>query len=136
MPFKVPERFRLNQGREFGIKGDPFGAFKCRSPYREVDLVIVASTGGTKAETGLDFDVPWEHVSVHATEKYDRLSVELNFTPLWGEMDFVKRLFWDDSDVVIQFHINDSRKVNRHENTLHLWRPTAFELPLPPRECV
>lgn len=37
-------------------------------------------------------------------------------------MCFVRQLFWDDEDEVIQIHPKRSRYVNAHNTCLHLWR--------------
>lgn len=78
-------------------------------------LVIIASAGGG-----------WEHVSVsHA-----------NRCPTWDEMEFVKRLFWEPDDVVMQLHVSERHHINVHRFCLHLWRPLNAEIPLPPKEFV
>jgi hypothetical protein len=64
----------------------------------------------------------WEHVSVSTKVR----------CPTWMEMCFVKGLFWDDEDLVIQYHPRKSEYVNQHPRTLHLWRPVGVELPTPP----
>lgn len=43
--------------------------------------------------------------------------------PTWEEMCQVKDLFWDDEDVVMQFHVPSKDHVNNHPYCLHLWRP-------------
>jgi hypothetical protein len=48
----------------------------------------------------------------------------------------VKDLFWDEDDVVIQFHPRKSDYVNNHSGCLHMWRPIGVALPLPPHEMV
>jgi hypothetical protein len=63
----------------------------------------------------------WEHVSVST---HDRI-------PTWEEMCFIKDLFWDAEDTVIQFHPPKSEYVNQHPYTLHLWRPIGAEIPRP-----
>jgi hypothetical protein len=68
----------------------------------------------------------WEHVSVSTETR----------TPTWAEMVRVKRLFWGDEDVVLQFHPRRSEYVNRHEHCLHLWRHTIAAIPCPPKELV
>ena len=55
----------------------------------------------------------WEHVSVEVMAR--RL-------PTWGEMCFIKDLFWDLEEEVIQIHPKLSEYVNLAE-ALHLWRP-------------
>lgn len=67
---------------------------------------------------------PWEHVSVSVWIPRRR--------PTWEEMNFVKRLFWDDSETVIQLHVPRDRHISVQDNCLHLWKPTGVEIPLPP----
>lgn len=54
-----------------------------------------------------------EHVSVVVSNKR---------TPTWEEMCFVKDIFWDDTDEVIQIHPKKSEYCNLHTTCLHLWR--------------
>ena len=56
--------------------------------------------------------------------------------PDWREMCFIKDLFWDVEDAVIQYHPEKSKYVNVHENCLHLWRLVGVEIPTPPKELV
>jgi hypothetical protein len=72
----------------------------------------------------------WEHVSVHASDG------RRNCVPTWAEMCRIKDLFWDPEDVVMQLHPRQSRYVNEHEHTLHLWRPTSGSIPEPPAVLV
>lgn len=69
----------------------------------------------------------WEHVSVSLTTK--KKSVDR--CPTWQEMCFIKSMFWDDTDTVIQYHPAKENYVNMHEFVLHLWRPVGIDLPLP-----
>jgi hypothetical protein len=64
----------------------------------------------------------WEHVSVSLVDR----------CPKWQEMSFVKGLFWDDEEAVMQLHPPKSDHVDYHPHCLHLWRPVEIELPLPP----
>ena len=91
------------------------GAFEVLGPNQR--LLHIISSGENDA---------WEHVSVSLH----------NRTPNWREMCFVKDLFWDDEEEVIQFHPRKSEYVNLHTHCLHLWRPVNTELPMPPRELV
>jgi hypothetical protein len=68
----------------------------------------------------------WEHVSVSCEGR----------CPTWEEMDEVRGLFWLENEVVLQFMIRGSSKVNIHPHVLHMWRPVGVEVLLPPRECV
>jgi len=73
---------------------------------------------GCQASNGMG----WEHVSV---------SINRKRTPSWEIMNFVKDLFWDKEDTVIQFHPPRSQYVSYHPFCLHLWRPIGTEIPLP-----
>lgn len=54
-----------------------------------------------------------EHVSIQMF--VDRL-------PKWNEMCFIKDIFWDEEEEVVQIHPKKSEYVNFTE-ALHLWRP-------------
>ena len=54
----------------------------------------------------------WEHVSVSLPDR----------CPTWEEMSFIKNLFWDEEDFVIQIHPAGSDYVDLHPYCLHLWR--------------
>jgi hypothetical protein len=75
-------------------------------------LKIIASWGGG-----------WDHVSVSTWTKN---------CPTWKEMCFVKDLFWNDNEVVVQYHPAKKDYINNCDNCLHLWKPQSFELPTPP----
>jgi hypothetical protein len=65
------------------------------------------------------------------------VSVSLkNRCPNWQEMCFVKDLFWEDSEVVMQLHVAKSEHINCHPYCLHLWRPQHHQIPLPPSDTV
>jgi len=66
-------------------------------------------------------EMGWEHVSVSV---FDRC-------PTWQEMCFIKDMFWDDDDCVMQLHPPKADWVNNHPFTLHLWRPIGVEIPRP-----
>jgi hypothetical protein len=68
----------------------------------------------------------WEHVSVSLS----------NRCPTWDEMDKVKKLFWRDDETVVQFHPQESRKINAHKFCLHLWKMSGTEFVLPPAELI
>lgn len=51
-------------------------------------------------------------------------------------MCYIKSLFWDDEEVVIQYHPKKSEYVNLHPYCLHLWKPIGIEIPTPPKEMV
>lgn len=120
MSLKMPERFRDSEKemRVYKTAGDATcGLFTMAGPKSRV-LACIASSGGG-----------WEHVSVH-------LYRDLTKVPTWQEMCFVKGLFWDDEDCVVQYHPRKSEYVNMHQGVLHLWRPTEVEMPRPPKGMV
>lgn len=51
--------------------------------------------------------------------------------PTWEEMCYIKSLFWDDTDCVIEFHPAKADYVSCHPYCLHLWRPTDQAFPTP-----
>ncbi len=113
------ERWRYITGPYGSSIGDDFGAFRMPGPCGE-DLNIIASPGDAHE------DIPWEHVSVSCKKR----------PPNWKEMCFVKALFWDDEDTVMQLHPPKSQWINNHPYCLHLWRPLKETIPLPPQITV
>ena len=105
------ERGRVRNGYYGSHHGEHFGMFRISGPCG-CELRVMASAGDGVAEG-------WEHVSVSARR-----------LPNWQEMCFVKDLFWDDEDIIVQFHPPRSRYVNNMSTCLHLWKPPyAVELP-------
>jgi hypothetical protein len=113
----LPEKLefgRITSGHFGSPHGSgPFGAFFVQGPQGQ-ELKIIAS-GAHPISEG------WEHVSISCP----------NRCPNWIEMCFVKDLFWQAEECVIQFHPPKSEYINCHPYCLHLWKP-PFELPLPP----
>jgi hypothetical protein len=68
----------------------------------------------------------WEHVSVSLP----------NRVPDWEEMSYIKDLFWDETECVMQLHPPKKDYVNYHPYCLHLWRPISAEIPRPPSSMV
>lgn len=56
---------------------------------------------------------------------------EPNRAPSWAMMRKIKDLFWNDEDVVVQYHPAKSQYVNNHAGCLHLWSPTDQPFPVP-----
>lgn len=84
-----------------------------RIPFNGVKLTVIAT---------LDTDdkgITWEHVSVSLKHRI----------PTWQELKFIKMLFWDPEDEVLQFFPPQSEYINVHKNCLHLWRPINVDLP-------
>lgn len=65
----------------------------------------------------------WQHVSV-SVEYDDRC-------PRWEVMCFVKELFWEPEDWVVQFHPAKAEYVNCHPGCLHLWKSLDQPFPTP-----
>ena len=110
MAFRVPEKFRVREGRmgsdeSFGNNG----AFVV--PLRRAQTVMIIASEG----------LGWEHVSVSRKDR----------CPTWAEMCQVKDLFWEPEDRVVQYHPPQSEYVNDHPFCLHLWRPIGIEMPHP-----
>jgi hypothetical protein len=104
---------RVNVGALVSYPGDDFGCFVVVGPCN-CDLRIIVSSG--------DPDMRWEHVSVSLP----------NRCPNWPEMCFVKDLFWDAEETVMQLHPPKSQWISNHPYCLHLWLPLDVEIPLPP----
>lgn len=66
----------------------------------------------------------WEHVSVSHLDD--------DLIPSWDDMCYVKDLFWEAEETVIEFHPKKSEYVNNHPGVLHLWKPVGKDIELPP----
>jgi hypothetical protein len=109
------EKYRFHNGTYGSKAGDDFGAF-CIPGSCGRDLMVIASSGDES------LGVDWEHVSVSLK----------NRCPNWLEMCYIKSLFWDDEETVMQLHPPKSKWINNHAYCLHMWRPKKAEIPLPP----
>lgn len=124
---------QLSAGRErsgFYWTSDEDGAngrFHLLCPETGRRLLVIGSDGRDWSEERLPGE-PWEHVSVSL---YGRQTC-----PAWPEMEWVRSLFWEDNETVVQFSPPRSVKVNFHPGCLHLWRPKSTVIPLPPTICV
>jgi len=108
------EKLRLRQGpfasdESFGMNG----VFTI--PYASSMLSVIISDG-----------MGWDHVSVSLR----------NRCPNWKEMHFVKNIFFEKEETVVQFHPKESAYINVCENCLHLWRRHGHEYELPPSELI
>lgn len=113
MTFHVPEKYRIKTGRMASTSADGNnGAFFITSLKLKRPMTVIASDG-----------LGWEHVSVSMPDR----------TPTWEQMCFIKNLFWDADDCVIQFHPPKSEYINNHPHCLHLWRPNfaGAQIPMP-----
>ena len=110
-PSKKVEKCRVKTGV---LKSDKSygnnGAFLI--PYnRNIELKVIISD-----------QIGWDHVSV---------SLPI-MAPTWKMMCFVKDLFFEKDEVVIQYHPKEEDYVNFHPYCLHLWRPQTTTIPTPP----
>lgn len=97
-----------------GNLGDEFnGAFKIN--FQGSFYNVIASNG-----------MGWEHVSVSNNQRI----------PSWEVMCKIKEMFFEDEEVVIQYHPKKSEYVNNHPKCLHLWKPINIEIPTPPKFLV
>ena len=104
------EQFRFSQAPFVSSIADGNnGVFEIPSPLG-ITLTVFVSDG-----------LGWEHVSVSTQKR----------TPRWEEMDYIKRLFWDDEEMVMQLHPPRSLWVNNHPYCLHLWKPMGIDIPSP-----
>ena len=94
--------------RIYGQNGDNYnGVFRIK--FENKDYFVIASNGKD-----------WEHISVSGKN-----------IPNWKTMCFIKDLFFDENETVIQFHPKKSEYVNKSETCLHLWKPINKEIELP-----
>jgi hypothetical protein len=124
-PDKIAEHGRIIKGPMASPPNSgPNGAFliEIKEPGTSgtelVTLQVIASNG-----------MGWDHCSVVALGRVTRC-------PTWDEMCFVKRMFFRDDELVIQFHPPKHRHINFHWHCLHLWRCQKAGIELPPPTCV
>ena len=116
MAFHVPEKFRIkkNAGVYNSSQDDGNnGFFIIKSLRLKTPLRVIASDGAG-----------WEHVSVSLQHG--------KRCPKWSEMCFIKELFWDKTDTVLQYHPAEKDYISHHPYCLHLWRPVGQMIPTPP----
>jgi hypothetical protein len=68
----------------------------------------------------------WDHVSVSYPSR----------CPTWDEMCYIKNVFFEEDECVIQYHPPKGDYVNMHPYCLHMWKPQKQVIPLPPKEFV
>lgn len=108
---------RLAEGRLMSPWGceSLTGAFQVNGPCG-MSLRIVASEGDPNNES-----MGWSHVSISTK----------NRCPNWTEMCWVKDLFFEPEECVVQFHPPRSKWISNHPYCLHLWKP-PYQVELPP----
>jgi len=113
--FHVPEKFRIATGRLASVpaagNNGMFAFYRRGKQFKRIEFHVMASDGDG-----------WEHASVNLRDR----------PPTWEEMCYVKSLFWDPEDCVVQYHPAESGYVNVAPHCLHLWRPIGVIMPAPP----
>lgn len=117
--FKVPEIYRdkKQSTQEYGNNG----VFVV--PHFKIlnySFYIIASEGCS-----------WEHLSISLRRKELKKEFGVERCATWGEMCWIKELFWGEEDCVVQFHPPKSQYVSQHEYCLHLWRPIGKNIQAP-----
>ncbi len=107
---KVPEKYR----RLVGILSSNI-TYGNNGVFEIEGILCIASDGGG-----------WEHVSVALPKR----------TPTWEEMCFIKDIFWEKEQTVVQFHPKESEYVNNHPYVLHLWKKSGEAFALPPKQMI
>jgi len=113
--FHAPNKYRItNHGRFSSTDADGNnGVFRIPIKDKKGDttLLCIISDG-----------MGWEHVST---------SHHL-IIPKWEWMCQIKDIFWDEDDVVVQYHPAKKDYINNHPRCLHLWRSIDHPMPSPP----
>lgn len=124
--FHVPNKYRL--------KDHPLPAMNSDDSYGNNGIFIIPyqKPNGLQYRVQASDGMGWEHCSVSIALP-GRQALRC---PTWEEMCFIKNLFWDAEDCVVQFHPAKSEYVNRHPFVLHLWRSTAQTIPTPDKIMV
>lgn len=65
----------------------------------------------------------WDHVSVSFPGR----------CPTWNEMCKIKDIFFMEDECCVEYHPAGKDYVNIHPYCLHIWRPQAAEIPMPPK---
>lgn len=123
---KFPDQFRAPHPLGFEHKpGDPFGWFIVK-----MSKTIPFGKLGTQRQTvtfavQADAQTEWEHVSISMADR----------CPTWEEMCYIKDLFWEPEETVVQYHPPKSEYVNMAKYCLHLWHFKG-EMPSPPKHYV
>jgi len=125
LPWHFAEPYRVQTPGYESAYGDACGAFVIPHASTSATLAVIAVSGEiSRADLGDAW--AWDHVSVSLK----------NRCPNWIEMSFIKSLFWDDDETVMQLHVPAAEHRNLHPYTLHLWMPLLVPIPRPPSDAV
>lgn len=115
---KLDPRLLVGRMSYRGAVGDDHnGAFALEAPSRRLLYVIVSDGYG------------WDHASVS-------LPNSPHTTPSWEEMVFVRTLVFKPEETCMELHVPTAQHINVHRSCLHLWRPQAATIPMPPEWMV
>lgn len=117
----IAEKARVTSGDFASNRGDTFGHFRLMAPSGAF-LFVIAADG---------LETRFDHVSVSVQREKDG-SPRQDRCPTWEEMCWVKGLFWEPEECVIQYHPPASKYVNRHPFVLHMWKPLVWAVETPP----
>lgn len=117
MKKKLPvnlQRFRVDLPGYQRVPDDSIeGAFLI--PYLDFELQVMCGYGEG-----------WDHVSVSVKGR----------CPTWEEMNWVRGLFFEADETVIQIHAPRNKYINFHKHTLHMWRHWEQVINLPPAKFI
>lgn len=121
---KTPEKYRLKKHPKLGSDSSYGNNGFFIIPHYKIDDYDINCQISDGNLSGGD---SWEHVSVTISSK--KRKVER--CPTWDEMCFVKNVFWNEDECVVQYHPPKSQHVSMHHYCLHLWKKVGYEFPLP-----
>ncbi len=91
--------------------------------------IFVIPRNGVRLLCVVSDQLGWDHISV--TVKTKKMT-QIKRCPTWDELSFLKDLFFEPEEVVVQLHVPDADHISVHDYCLHLWRKQGQEHPLPP----
>jgi len=119
-------KFKIEDCRVAGAMHVIDGMFKIpHAKIRDYSYFVCVSTG-----------LDWDHISVSLYMTKNKKQFSVLRCPTWEEMCFIKNLFFEDEETVVQYHPAASEYVNCHAYCLHLWRPQKATLPIPDKIMV
>jgi len=130
-------KFRVTTGPSASSPDDGnFGAFHI--PLGNHKTLLSCIVADAPKDDGVEIHQGWEHVSCQALDVHVRRGRKgwRQRVPTWEEMAFLKALFFEDSETVVQFHPAVSDHINLAPCVLHLWRYNRGEFPMPPKALV
>ena len=133
--FHTPEKYRVITGNQATTKASGnSGVFHV--PLRH-DKLSLSQKLGTKlfgdvygyAQCMISDKFGWEKVSVVIISPNKKEVVQRD--PTWKEMKQVWGKFWDPTDIIVQFHFDESKLATNIPNVLTMWRKigSIYELP-------